>query len=114
MNNIEILEEYLDKQDRKFVTEHRLMILEAIENLIQENKELKEKVNMQQEQLNIANKKILAQKGQLKVVNNSYIPKSKVKEKIKIRKEEKAECKDSNQANLILREIYVLEELLEG
>ena len=44
MNNIEILEEYLDKQDRKFVSEHRLMILEAIENLIQENKELKEEI----------------------------------------------------------------------
>lgn len=50
------------------------------EKLLQKNKELKEKVNRQQEQLNIANKKILAQKGQLKVVNNSYIPKSKIKE----------------------------------
>lgn len=37
----------------------------------------------------------------------------KIKRKIKIRKEEKAECKDSIEANLILREIYVLEELLE-
>lgn len=46
------------------------------------NKKLQEKIKEQQKQLNIANKKILAQKGQLKVVNTSYIPKSKVKEKI--------------------------------
>ena len=77
--------------------------LQAIENLIARNKELeegdlrkdelvanfstrhfhdREKIREQQEQLNIANKKILAQKGQLKVVNNSYIPKSKVRDKI--------------------------------
>ena len=119
MNNIEILEEFIEQYNASYPEEKEWVAIypeqiESVENLIQENKELKEKVNMQQEQLNIANKKILAQKGQLKVVNNSYIPKSKVKEKIKIRKEEKAECKDSNQANLILREIYVLEELLEG
>lgn len=42
MNNIEILEDYLDKQDRKFVSEYRLMILEAIENLIQRNKDLEQ------------------------------------------------------------------------
>lgn len=29
MNNIKILEEYLDKQDGKFVSEHRLMILKG-------------------------------------------------------------------------------------
>lgn len=52
MNNIEILEEYLDKQDGKFVSEHRLMILEAIENLIQENKELKERINKSIEFIN--------------------------------------------------------------
>lgn len=44
MNNIKVLEEYLDKQDRKFVSEHRLMILEAIEYLIKENKELKKQM----------------------------------------------------------------------
>lgn len=42
MIDIEILEDYLDKQDRKFVSEYRLMILEAIENLIQRNKDLEQ------------------------------------------------------------------------
>ena len=42
MNDIEILEDYLDKQDRKFVSEYRLMILEAIENLIRRNKDLEQ------------------------------------------------------------------------
>ena len=41
-DDIEILEDYLDKQDRKFVSEYRLMILEAIENLIQRNKDLEQ------------------------------------------------------------------------
>ena len=36
----------------------------------------------------------------------------KIKGKIRIRKEEKSECKDSIEADKILREIYVLEELL--
>ena len=38
--DIKVLKEYLDKQDRKFVSEYRLMILQAIENLIARNKEL--------------------------------------------------------------------------
>lgn len=42
--NIKILEEYLDKQDRKFVSEYRLMILQAIENLIARNKELEKQM----------------------------------------------------------------------
>lgn len=41
--DIKVLEEYLDKQDRKFVSEYRLMILKAIENLIARNKELEER-----------------------------------------------------------------------
>ena len=62
--------------------------------LREENINLKEKIIRQQEQLNIANKKILAQKGQLKVVNNSYIPISKLKEKIEeLNKEEKESLK---------------------
>mgnify|MGYP007069864801 CR=1 FL=1 len=51
-------------------------------DLKMKNKKLQEKIKEQQKQLNIANKKILSQKGQLKVVNTSYIPKSKVREKI--------------------------------
>jgi len=58
---------------------------EALNNAIREgieNQKLREHIEEQQKQLNIANKKILSQKGQLKVVNTSYIPKSKVIKKI--------------------------------
>ena len=43
--------------------------IQAIEKLLNENKELQEKIYRQQEQLRIANNKILAQRGQLKVFN---------------------------------------------
>lgn len=43
--------------------------MQTIEKLLSENKELKEKIYRQQEQLRIANNKILAQRGQLKVLN---------------------------------------------
>ena len=121
MNDIEILEKLVkdakefEKQfnttEIEQGTEGQKRI-KAIENLIQRNKDLeqieqehkeengrlrekninlKEKIIRQQEQLNIANKKILAQKGQLKVVNNSYIPKSKLKETIKLLDKEEKE-----------------------
>ncbi len=121
MNNIEILE-HLEKMQKTFIEDglqgYEMVIVNTknlIENLIQRNKDLeqiekehkeengrlreeninlKEKIVRQQEQLNIANKKILAQKGQLKVVNNSYIPISKLKEKIEeLNKEEKKALK---------------------
>lgn len=47
------------------------------------------------------------------VIQRHYVSKDKIKEKIRIRKEEKSECKDSIEADKILREIYVLEELVE-
>lgn len=121
MNDIEILENKLKqlcKSGKRIKIEDMktiYAICETIKNLIQRNKNLeqieqehkeengrlreeninlKEKIIRQQEQLNIANKKILAQKGQLKVVNNSYIPKSEVKEKIEeLNKEEKKSLK---------------------
>ena len=125
MNDIEILEEFIKYYEieyfkgKKLNSSIKIIVdeddIEAIENLIQRNKDLeqiekehkkengrlrkeninlKEKIIRQQEQLNIANKKILAQKGQLKVVNNSYIPISKLKEKIEeLNKEEKKALK---------------------
>ena len=88
--------------------------------LRKENINLKEKIIRQQEQLNIANKKILAQKGQLKVVNNSYIPISKLKEKIEeLNKEEKKALKGTkgqDRYSIKLEYMYkrnALQELLE-
>ena len=57
-------------------------IKNLIENLISENKELKERNKRQQENLKITNKKIAAQRGQLMMLNKAYIPKSKAKEEI--------------------------------
>lgn len=47
-------------------------------------------------------------------IEENYISKEKIENKLKIRKEELGESKDSIEASLILREIYVLEELLES
>lgn len=47
-------------------------------------------------------------------IKGNYISKEKIKNKIKIRKEELKESKNSIEASMILREIYVLEALLES
>ena len=41
--DIKILENYLEQQNRKFVSEDRLKFLQAIEHLIARNKELEQK-----------------------------------------------------------------------
>lgn len=110
MNNIEILEEYI-KEVWKPKPIHNVIPdwatiekeeIQAIENLIQEYKELKKQMGKDLDVVYI--------KG---VYDERDKWKNKIKEKIRIRKEEKAECKNSNQAKLILREIYILQELLE-
>ena len=79
--DIKVLEEYLDKEDRKFVSKDRLKFLQAIENLIKRNKELEEENTRQHELLcNIHDK-----------YQKDYIPKSKVREKIE---EEKKKIKE--------------------
>ena len=84
------------------------------ENGIREkNINLKEKIIRQQEQLNIANKKILAQRGQLKVVNNSYIPISKLKEKMELLREDIQYSANPLSIDNSKYAIEVLEELLE-
>ena len=143
MNDIEILEEfikYFEAEATQIKYRRNISItvgeddIEAIENLIQRNKNLeqiekehkeengrlreeninlKEKIVRQQEQLNIANKKILAQKGQLKVVNNSYIPKSKVKEKMELLREDIQYSANPLSIDNSKYAIEVLQELLE-
>ena len=48
-----------------------------------------------------------------RLVEENYISKDKIKAKIEIRKEEKENCKDSIEEKYLLREIYVLQSLLE-
>lgn len=81
--------------------------------LREKNINLKEKIIRQQEQLNIANKKILAQRGQLKVVNNSYIPISKLKEKMELLREDIQYSANPLSIDNSKYAIEVLEELLE-
>ena len=47
------------------------------------------------------------------IIKKDYISKDKIKAKIEIRKEEKENCKDSIEEKYLLREIYVLQSLLE-
>lgn len=79
---------------------------------MQENK----RCHFLQSELDQANARIIEYQKQLDLdyVEENYISKDKIREKLKIRKEEKAECTDSIEAQYLLREIYVLEELLEG
>lgn len=63
--DIKILESYLEQQDRKFVSEYRLKFLQAIENLINRNKELEETL-----------------KDNWEFRDKFYIPKSKVEKLI--------------------------------
>lgn len=121
------------KAEAKERTEY-IEIKRFVENLIQRNKDLeeieqehkeengrlrekninlKEKIIRQQEQLNIANKKILAQRGQLKVVNNSYIPISKLKEKMELLREDIQYSANPLSIDNSKYAIEVLEELLE-
>lgn len=81
--------------------------------LREKNINLKEKIIRQQEQLNIANKKILAQRGQLKVVNNSYIPISKLKEKMELLREDIQYSANPLSIDNSKYAIEVLQELLE-
>ena len=117
MNNIEILKDlekyigFANKQcnfsndaDYKWHKE----LAEAIENLIQENKKLKEKIEEYEKQLD------------LDYVEENYIPKLKLKEKIEeLKKEEKQELKGlKGQDRYFVKQTYqakaiVLQELLE-
>lgn len=81
MNNIEILEEFIkyfeaEATQRKYRRNISITVgeddIEAIENLIQENKELKEKQKEYEKQLD------------LDFVEENYIPKSKVKEIVEL------------------------------
>ena len=105
MNNIEILEHiaiaYIDDEEfsqyvspeGRFITNKQLA--QALENLIQENKELKEKYLLLN-QINDIEKSQhrKSMKELLKDINNNYIPKSKVKEKIEELEEQAEEVKN--------------------
>ena len=109
MNNIVILEEFIKhykevqekyKDDEIQAEIERSCYFEevpakAIENLIQENKELKEKYLLLN-QINDIEKSQhrKSMKELLKDINNNYIPKSKVKEKIEELEEQAEEVKN--------------------
>ena len=65
--DIKVLEDFLDKQDRKFVSKDRLNFLQAIENLINKNKELETINKIQEYRISVIDEREL-------------IPKSKVRE----------------------------------
>lgn len=51
-HNIKILEEYLDKQDRKFISPKKLSFLRAIENIIEDNNDLRKLYRRTADKLN--------------------------------------------------------------
>ena len=103
MNNIEILEEFIDKQKSNkgtFVPTDFEII--AIENLIQENKELKTKLR----------KHICIEAHEQ--VKQLYTPNSKIKEKINYLKSLDFGTDLVTQSTANLTTICILQELLEG
>ena len=77
-------------------------VLYLIENQSKEIEELKDKTNKCEYYEMVADE----------LYKNS-VRKDKIKAKIEIRKEEKENCKDSIEEKYLLREIYVLQSLLE-
>lgn len=70
-----------------------------------------EKQSKEIEELKAINK---MQKYRIEVIDErEFISKDTIKSKIEIRKEEKENCKDSIEEKYLLREIYVLQSLLE-
>ena len=132
MNNIEILEKFIkhykEVQEKYKDDEIQAEIerscyfeevpAEAIENLIQENKELKEELEICEtdlDEMTISNEH-KKKEWVNKLVLNSYIPKSKVKEKIEEldKRKRKSQIEYSTIDELIFdKKIEVLQELLE-
>ena len=112
MNNIEILEEFLEQYNASYPEEKECVAIypnqiEAIENLIKGYKELDKENTRQHELLGKIHEKY----------QKDYIPKSKVKEKIEKIKilAEKADDETLNVCELDIRknQIYLLKSLLE-
>ena len=128
---LDIEAKYVDKTEKEFLS--RVTYAECLYILTPENKycdKIKElsvlKIceiikNLQNENEKLKNKLLDTLEGQKVIkeetpqyIKENYILKEKIENKLKIRKEELGESKDSIEASLILREIYVLEELLES
>lgn len=98
-------------------------VLKELKRLQEENRKLKERNKRQQEQNKIDNIKILMQRGQLKIFNEKFINKDKIREKLEeVKKYERIEMKKLNHKSMAFhyangRETLakeILEELLEG
>jgi len=111
MNNIEILENFIDKQkSNKGTFVPTVFEITAIENLIQENKELKKQIPSPTNPIPIENQ------TDIWVLKRDYISKSKIKEKIEKldKKKRKSQIEYSTIDELIFdKKIEVLLELLE-
>lgn len=108
----EILQGLDDMKHLEINPQYKVKIINGILDLYN-----KEKLNSLSLSEQLSKEKEKNKLQSIEIINCEYlikdsVAKSKIKEKIRIRKEEKSECKDSIEADKILREIYVLEELL--
>ena len=106
LQDLKSLKNLYDLYNKEKALNEELQIRYKIEN-DKYNKEKEKNKELIEGQIKTLEKILLPQ------LLKKYVSKDKIKEKIRIRKEEKSECKDSIEADKILREIYVLEELLE-
>ena len=82
-------------------------ILNLIEKQSKEIEELKENMRKRVKYCNELEKDLFEN------CSNYVVSKDKIRAKIEIRKEEKENCKDSIEEKYLLREIYILQSLLE-
>ena len=120
--DIKVLEEFIENYNASYPEEEEWVVIypnqvQAIQGLLdlynkekEKNKELEE--DREKYIIRLTDKQYRTTMELFKNdINNKW--RDKIREKIKIRKEEKSECTDSIEASLLLREIYVLQELLE-
>lgn len=81
-------------------------LVNLIEKLQKENEELKEKNDNNNVYKDL-------QEDLTSLLKKEFIPKDKIRKKLKAREEDREDCDNSIIANNLLRDIYLLRELLE-
>ena len=119
--DIKILNDYLDENDKKFVKPKRLKFLQAIENLINKNKELEKIIASYENGEMLSNKQAELIQNAIKEEMNTYkkeldknyIPRILLEEELKIIKQEKEKGLNDIRKNIFCEGIiFELEDLL--
>lgn len=92
------------------------MVLNVIKKLQNENERQQDIIIEKDRQLHLMYKVLENKRGEIEDIKgllDNYIPKDKIRKKLKAREEDREDCDNSIIANNLLRDIYLLRELLE-